>query len=45
VWHPHWHTIVLEGGFDRHDTFFYIPLGATAALIEIWRRRAVQWPA
>jgi hypothetical protein len=25
VWHPHWHTIVLEGGFDRHDTFFFIP--------------------
>ena len=39
VWHPHWHTIVLESGFDRHDTFFSIPLGATAALTEIWRRR------
>jgi hypothetical protein len=38
VWHPHWHTIILEGGFDRHDTFFFTPLGATAALIEIWRR-------
>jgi hypothetical protein len=23
--HPHWHTSVLEGGFDRHDTFFFIP--------------------
>jgi hypothetical protein len=31
----------LEGGFDRHDTFFYIPLGATAALTEIWRRRVI----
>ena len=41
VWHPHWHSIVLEGGFDRHDTFFCIPLGATAALIEIWRRSVV----
>jgi hypothetical protein len=19
VWNPHWHTIVLEGGFDRSD--------------------------
>ena len=28
-------------GFDRHDTFFFIPLGATAALIEIWRRSVV----
>jgi hypothetical protein len=41
VRHLHWHTIVLEGGFDRHDTFFYIPLGATAAFIEIWRRSVV----
>ena len=41
MWHPHWHTIVLEGGFDRHDTFFFIPLGATAALTEIWRRSVV----
>ena len=44
-WHRHWHSIVLEGGFDRHDRFFFIPLGASEALSEIWRRRAVQWPA
>jgi hypothetical protein len=36
---------VLEGGFDSHDRFFFIPLGANEALSEIWRRRAVQWPA
>jgi hypothetical protein len=41
VWHPHWHTIVLEGSFDRHDNFFFIPLGATSALTEIWRRSVV----
>jgi hypothetical protein len=41
VWHPDWHTIVLEGGFDRRDRFFFIPLGATAALTEIWHRRVV----
>jgi hypothetical protein len=40
-------AIVLESGFHRHDTFFLIiiPRGATAALTEIWRRRAVQRPA
>src|SRR5271157_5969201 len=38
VWHPHWHSIVMEGGFDRHDRFFFIPLGATDAFSEIWRR-------
>ena len=28
TWHPHWHAIVLEGGFDIQDRFFFIPLGA-----------------
>jgi hypothetical protein len=41
VWNPHWHTIVLEGGFDRSDRFFFIPLGANEALTEIWRRAVV----
>jgi hypothetical protein len=41
VWHPHWHAIVLEGGFDRHDRFFFIPLGASEALTEVWRHRVV----
>jgi len=21
VWHPHWHSIVLEGDLGRHDRF------------------------
>jgi hypothetical protein len=41
AWHPHWHAIVLEGGFDRHDRFFFIPLGVNEALTEIWRHRVV----
>ena len=45
VWNPHRHAIVLEGGFDRCDRFFFIPLGANEVQTEIWRRRAVQWPA
>ncbi|MGA2640459.1 MAG: ankyrin repeat domain-containing protein [Spirochaetia bacterium] len=39
--HPHWHAIALEGGFNRHDRFFFIPLGANEALTEIWRHRVV----
>jgi hypothetical protein len=42
---PRGAAIVLEGGFDNHDHFFFIPLGANERLSEIWRRRAVQWPA
>ena len=35
TFHPHWHTIVLEGGFDSHDRFFFIPIGASDALQEL----------
>jgi hypothetical protein len=31
----------MEGGFDRHDRFSFIPLGATDAFSEIWRRSVV----
>jgi hypothetical protein len=30
---------VLEGGFDRYDQFFFIPIGANEVLTEIWRCR------
>ena len=26
-WNPHWHAIVLEGGFDEAGRFVHIPLG------------------
>jgi hypothetical protein len=39
--HPHLYTIVLEGGFDSHDRFFFIPIGAGEGLQELWRRRVI----
>jgi hypothetical protein len=42
-WHPHWHTIVLEGGFDRWDRFIYVPSGASDELVELWRVRVVEF--
>ena len=37
---PRGAAIALQGGwFDRHDRFFFIPLGANEALTEIWRHR------
>jgi hypothetical protein len=36
-WNPHWHTIVLEGGFDRWDRFVFIPIGADERLVRAWR--------
>jgi hypothetical protein len=41
-WHPHWHTIVLEGGFDRWDRFVYVPIGASEELAELWRVKVVE---
>ena len=41
--HPHWHTIVLEGGFDRWDRFVFIPIGASEELAELWRVRVVKY--
>ena len=43
AWNPHWHTIVLEGGFDRYDKFVFIPLGASKELVELWRRRVLEF--
>jgi len=40
-WNPHWHTIVLESGFDPHDRFFFIPIGAGEALCEAWRHTVI----
>ena len=40
-WNPHWHTIVLEGGFDQWDKFVFIPIGASDELVEIWRMNVV----
>ena len=37
AWHPHWHAIVLGGGFDRCDRSFFVPLGANAGMTELWR--------
>jgi hypothetical protein len=42
-WHPHWHTIVLEGGFDSWDRFVFIPIGASEELVELWRVRVVEF--
>ena len=38
---PRGAAVVLEGGFDCHDRFFFIPLGANEALMEIWHRGVI----
>ena len=40
-WNPHFHSIVLAGGFDEQGTFVYIPLGHLETLTELLRRRVI----
>ena len=40
-WNPHFHAIVLEGGFDDEGTFSYIPFSGLDGMIEVFRRRVM----
>jgi predicted Zn-ribbon and HTH transcriptional regulator len=35
--HPHWHVLVLEGGFTSNDRFVYLPLGADDGMVKAWQ--------
>ena len=39
---PHYHAIVLEGGFDAEGTFFYTPFSGLQSMIEVFRRRVIK---
>jgi hypothetical protein len=32
--HPHWHVLVLEGGFTDHDRFVYLPIGTDEGMLK-----------
>jgi len=39
---PHFHAIVLEGGFDDEGTFFFIPFSGLQSMVEVFRRRVIE---
>ncbi len=39
---PHFHAIVLEGGFDEEGTFFSIPFCGLQSMTELFRRRVIK---
>lgn len=41
-WNPHFHAIVLEGGFDDEGTFFYIPFTGLDSMAEVFRCRVIR---
>ena len=38
---PHFHAIVLEGGFDDEGTLFYLPFSGLEPLVEVFRHRVI----
>ena len=41
-WNPHFHAVVLEGGFDDEGTFFFIPFSGLQSMVEVFRRRVIK---
>ena len=42
-WNPHFHCLVLEGGFDERGKFAHIPLGDIQRMSEYFRRVAIRF--
>ena len=42
-WNPHYHCIVLEGGFDESGRFVHIPLGDINRMSEYFRREVIKF--
>ena len=42
-WNPHYHCIVLEGGFDERGKFVHIPLGDIQKMSEYFRRVVIRF--
>ena len=41
-WNPHFHALILEGGFDEEGTFFYLPFSGLHSMSEVFRRRVIK---
>lgn len=35
--HPHWHVLVLEGGFTKYDRFVYLPIATVDGILKVWQ--------
>jgi hypothetical protein len=42
-WNPHFHAILLEGGFDKEGSFVYLPFSGLAKMTEYFRRTVVRF--
>jgi len=42
-WNPHFHAILLEGGFDEDGTFVYLPFSGLEKMTEYFRRTVLRF--
>ena len=42
-WNPHFHAILLEGGFDAEGSFVYLPFSGLEKMTEYFRRIVVRF--
>ena len=40
---PHWHGLLLEGGFDDEGNFVYLPIVSTKDMTELFRRKVIKY--
>jgi len=40
-WNPHWHSLFLEGGFDREGRFIHVPTVDLAKMSGCFRQRVI----
>ena len=40
-WNPHFHCLVLEGGFDEAGKFVSVPFSGLKQMTEVFRRRVI----
>jgi hypothetical protein len=41
-WNPHFHALLIEGGFDDEGKFFYLPISSTGRMTELFRRIVIK---
>jgi hypothetical protein len=40
-WNPHFHSLLVEGGFDEQGAFVSVPFSGLQAMTEVFRRRVI----
>lgn len=41
--HPHWHGLLIEGGFDEDGNFVYLPISSTKQMTELFKRKVIKY--